>query len=1424
MIQNDNKIAAAAHSGRPLPVWTGESAESPAGRASLTTAEASIWAGQRLDGGMPLYNMSIAFHIDEALEPTVVQRALQSLAAERDILRTVYVFDGTRPVPIVREDVGPSLQVLEENVAGPSRSLPDALAEAAAAPLSPETELTRLTLVPGRDGTSVLILTQHHLVTDAWSMTRLFGRLGELYRTLAEGRDPAFEDVPQFAARRHLEQGLRSSPEWARAQAFWQHASPPEFAKRHFYGKPAQGRGESVRTPLPLNARQSEGIRQLVAQPPFRGLSEEQSGFTFFASILAAWMHRTGDRQRVTIGVPFRMRPDQEARETSGLFVELFPLSIKVEREDTFEDLARRVKAALLKMSVYALPGASAGVPRDAFDVVLNYIPQMELEFGGRSATAEWVHPGFVDPSHVVRLHVHGLGPGPQPNLDVDLSTDVFGPLERGWFNRHFSALMDAAVRNPDTTIGDVDITTWDEAAGFVPTSQTKVRPGSILELFQKRVDADPDAPAIEEGETVISYRALDERSRRAAAGLSDAGAKPGDLVGISIPRSADYIVAMLAVLRSGAAFVPIDPDAPAARNDHILKDAGTEIIVHSGADGHGAPFPSVPGRETAHESLRRRLSLRELELAPPRLDPNPDESDLAYVLYTSGSTGQPKGVEVTHGNLADYVSWAAECYGNRAAVRLPFFTSPAFDLTLTSLLVPLVTGGSVVVYRDHGEPAATTIQRVFEENRVDVVKLTPSHLMLIRDSSLKESRVRGLVLGGEELPTSLAAQALASLPPGATVYNEYGPTEATVACLIHRFDPAVDTDHSVPIGRPTANVGVHVLDHHLRPTPRGVVGEICVSGARVARGYRNLPQRTKEVFLEDPSEPGVPMYRTGDFGRWTPDGTLHFLGRRDNQVKIRGARIELGEVESALGSHPDVDACAAYLIEGPRVDAGRCTRCGLESAHPRAQLDGEGVCAVCRRFEAKRDQVASYFGTMGDLEELLAETRSRAAGLQDCLMLLSGGKDSTYALCKIVEMGARPLVFMLDNGFISDQAKANARRVVDQLGLELILARPEGMEDIFRDSLERFSNVCEGCFKTIYTLAVNLAHSRGLRTIVTGLSRGQIFETRLQDLYRRNIFEPAEVEATILSARKAYHRMDDAVSRLLDVSLFETEEVFDEIRFLDFYRYCDDPLDVVLEYIGEHTPWIRPSDTGRSTNCLINEAGIYVHKTERGFHNYSMPYSWDVRLGHKKVEAAVEELDDDLDPENISRLLGRVAYQVRSRSHEGKRLAACYVGSREIPVSELRKFMAPQLPPEALPGSFLRLDTLPMGEGGKLDRSALPQATSDRPLLDVVFVPPRNTGEEQLATIWREVLGLDDIGVHDNFFEIGGDSMHCVQIVAAASEVGLRIEPRDLFDHPTVAGLADVAMPVRQRAATPEPAVATAEELEDLQRQFGEF
>jgi len=417
--------------------------------------------------------------------------------------------------------------------------------------------------------------------------------------------------------------------------------------------------------------------------------------------------------------------------------------------------------------------------------------------------------------------------------------------------------------------------------------------------------------------------------------------------------------------------------------------------------------------------------------------------------------------------------------------------------------------------------------------------------------------------------------------------------------------------------------------------------------------------------------------------------------------------------------------------------------------------------------------------------------------------------------LYQVVALGLTPLVFTLDNGYISPAALANCRRVCDDLGVDLHIATTDHMNEIFRDSLERFSNVCNGCFKTIYTLSMNLAREHGLAHIITGLARGQLFETRLSDMYDRRIFDVDAIDRFVLDARKAYHQIDDAVSEHLDVSAFVDGAIYDEITFVDYYRYVDVALDEVLGFLAEHTPWARPDDTGRSTNCLINDVGIHVHRQERGFHNYALPYSWDVRLGHKQRDAAMDELDDDIDLDFVNEVMVEIGYKPKPPQHQRTtaRLVAHYQAPEPIDDGQLRAGLGANLPDVMLPTAFVHHRQLPLTINGKIDRAELATVdtsggrTSSGPAVEDLRDDQRLLAD-RLAAVWSWTFDRP-VEVTDNFFDLGGDSITAIQIVDRASTVGLAVTPRQLFDAQTPAATALVATPATaapNAAERPEP------------------
>ncbi|MET0650624.1 MAG: non-ribosomal peptide synthetase, partial [Pyrinomonadaceae bacterium] len=414
------------------------------------------------------------------------------------------------------------------------------------------------------------------------------------------------------------------------------------------------------------------------------------------------------------------------------------------------------------------------------------------------------------------------------------------------------------------------------------------------------------------EGEQ-LSYRGLNRRADELARRLRRAGADAESFVGVMLERSAELIVALLAVSKAGAAYVPINPNDPARRSRFILEDARVKTLVTTAKVARHIPVNELAVVCVDDETDDRTPAHEFTGAATGR---TATAEGLAYLMYTSGSTGEPKGVAVEHRSVVNYVTWAADTYLRGERLDFALYSSLAFDLTVTSVFTPLLTGGRVVVHPADGE--LPPLADILDGGQVGALKLTPAHLSLVKGRDNSRSAVRRLIVGGEALATAAAREAYDSFGGRVEVFNEYGPTEATVGCMIYRFDPERDRRATVAVGRPAPNTSVYVLDRRLGHVADQTVGEMFVGGDALARGYHGRPALTAERFLPDPfsAEPGRRMYRTGDLARRLPGGDLEFLGRADDQVKLHGHRIELGEVEAALNAHEEVSQAAVVLRE----------------------------------------------------------------------------------------------------------------------------------------------------------------------------------------------------------------------------------------------------------------------------------------------------------------------------------------------------------------------------------------------------------------------------------------------------------------------------------------------------------------------------
>jgi amino acid adenylation domain-containing protein/non-ribosomal peptide synthase protein (TIGR01720 family) len=468
----------------------------------------------------------------------------------------------------------------------------------------------------------------------------------------------------------------------------------------------------------------------------------------------------------------------------------------------------------------------------------------------------------------------------------------------------HFLRLLRETLFDVERKIEDLQLLSEEDKKRFAAFNNTRVSypaPQSIHELFARQAARTPDNIAIKEmnGTRTLTYQELNHSANRLAADLEAKGVGAGSIVGIAAERSCAAITAILGVLKTGGAYLPIDTDFPEERKNYMLKHSGARFLLSVAGNRIDCSEPET-GPGTASEAVPAGVE------------------NLAYVIYTSGSTGKPKGVMVRHQSLVNYIQGAAAHYVKKENVNFPLFTSLAFDLTITSIFTPLITGNSILVYG--GWEEGNLIEKIIDDNQAGVIKLTPSHLNLIRYKRLegKTSLLKRFIVGGEKLETQLAHDVYRNFNRDIQIYNEYGPTEATVGCMIYEFNPEKDHGFSIPIGKPQDNVQVYLLNGNRQPVPIGAVGEIYIAGAGVAAGYLKGPELTAEKFVPNPFLEGSVMYRTGDLARWLDRDSLdiEFLGRRDFQVKFRGFRIELGEIENGLLEHEDVKEAVVIVLD----------------------------------------------------------------------------------------------------------------------------------------------------------------------------------------------------------------------------------------------------------------------------------------------------------------------------------------------------------------------------------------------------------------------------------------------------------------------------------------------------------------------------
>ncbi|MET9827947.1 amino acid adenylation domain-containing protein [Streptomyces sp. NPDC006385] len=922
------------------------------GSAPLSFAQERLWYLDRLMPGSPAYNVAVALPWHAELDTAALRRALDRLIVRHEALRTTFTEAGGLvrqtvgepwPIDIAVEDIAPD----DGTRAGDA--LDARIRREAAVPFDLSAgPLLRARLIRVADGPQGLVLTMHHIITDGWSLDVFFAELERLYAA-ETGGDPV--KLPELPV------GYRDFARWQRAQ---QDSGARDADLRYWRERLA---GAPTVLELPSG-------RVRPAQQSFRGglhpfawdrhLQEQLAdlgrgqGVTLHMILLAAFTallsRHTGETD-IVVGAPAAMRIRPELEPLLGFFVNTLPLRVDLSGDPAFDEILGRVRDAVLgAVEHQELPFErlveelrperdAARMPVVQFLVQFNDVPLRAVRLGRHRLQPRPADPGAAKVD--LTLIVEDRGDGLDGSLEYN--GDVLDRADAARFAEQLTLLLRQVARTPGTRLADLDLLAADQRERVLHAWNRTGAPlpeAPVHRLFEQHADASPDLPAVIAGNSTLTYRELEERANRLAHRLRRDGVRPADRVGICLDRSPELVVAMLAILKAGAAYVPLDPEYPGERLALMADDAGLRVIVtrHRTAT-------EIPGAGRLRLCLDDDRDGRAAE-STARPDAFACARSTAYVIYTSGSTGRPKGVVVDHRAIvrlvreSDYVRVQA---GDRVAQA----ANASFDAATFEVWGALANGGCVVVLPRDIVLDPDKLAAALVEQGIDSLFLTTAAVNAVAHRRPDAFHtLRELLFGGEAVDPGTVRRILRHGAPQ-RLLHVYGPTETTTFATWHQVQDVPADAATVPIGRPIANTQAYVLDARMRPVPVGMPGELYLGGPGLAAGYLGRADLTAERFVPHPfaESPGERLYRTGDTVRYRADGAIEFLGRSDGQVKIRGFRIEPGEIEAALGAHPAV-ARAAVVVDAPR-DTGKRLAAFVEAT---AAVTGEELRTWLRR------------------------------------------------------------------------------------------------------------------------------------------------------------------------------------------------------------------------------------------------------------------------------------------------------------------------------------------------------------------------------------------------------------------------------------------------------------------------------------------
>ena len=1373
----------------------------------MSPQQERLWFLWRMDRSQA-YRARLAALVEGDFDAAAFTQSLRGVIAKREILRTTFKHLPGMSVPVqVVGDCEPAA-IVETDLSGldPAQQEREIAAihdEMAKTPFDlergPVFNLRLATLSPAR---KMIFMSLPSFSADGVSARNI---LREICSNDQEGghEKQAEPEAIQYAELAEWQNQLLESKETSAGRLYWAGKEIPDA-----FDAPAPFERPAIQSDARA-AFDPERFAFTIRPELAAGLDRVASDHDVASAtvLLACWQALLGKLtglREVVVGRLYDGRKYEELAGALGPFERYLPLAGRVEDDHGFNRLIAELEqegAELYERQEFFSWRDMKQGPLFSFCFSYDEEPGAIASGGARFSIVE---------EHCCaerfKLKLSAIRAGAGLRLEIHFDAALFRLADIQRLSERFETLFENALARPSSPIGALEILSGADRQSllfdFNDTAVEFQTGACVHEMIREQAIKHPGRPAVGFEDRSITYAELNAEANRLANLLRRMGVTAETRVAILLDRCAETIVSLLGVLKAGGAYTPLDPGSPKERLAGMIEDSGARVVVTQNRlaeliSGIDVKTIRIDGDRDAIES--------QSDEEPPN-EARPDS--LAYVIYTSGSTGRPKGVAVEHRQLSNYINAILARLGLPSGASFATVSTLAADLGNTAIFPALASGGCLHVIARERLSDAGALADYFERRRIDCLKIVPSHLEALL-ASPRAARIvprECLVLGGEASSWKLIEK-VESLAPSCRIFNHYGPTETTIGaitCAAQAVESRSET-LNIPLGQPLANVQVYLLNSYLRPAPAGVAGEVYIGGAGVARGYLGKPDLTAERFIPDPfsSEPGARLYRTGDLARRLPDenaanGSLEFLGRIDDQVKIRGFRIELGEIEAALQDHQGVEDAVVL----PREDAAG-NRKLVAYVTPRREyrrtIEGRGRYRLPNRMEIahlNRNETDHGFREIFERQGYFKHGVSLG---ENALVLDVGANIGLFSLF-VSDLHPDATIYAFEPiKPIYDVLRLNA-----ELYGPNVRARNLGLSDAggtaqftyfpgysVMSGLSAYADA-EGEKQTLKTILRNGGHNGGHNGGRTAEEAALLLDHADELLDERFAGQTAQCRLATISEiieREAIERID-----LLKIDAQKSEaDVLGGIRPGDWEKIDQ----IVME---------AHDQPGQQTEGRIE--GLIASLEDRGY----------------RVIVEQEEELKGTDRHMIYALRDGALRDGRRAS--GRIETAIDETSRPRPSilepDELDRFLGQKLPDYMIPSHIVLLDALPLNSNGKIDRKALPSVEETGHGAERDFEPPRTEAEKTLAAIWAETLGLDRVGVNDNFFKLGGDSIISIQIIVKANQAGIYLTPRQFFQHQTIAGLAAAANEASGVEAE-QGAIAGPAPLTPIQRWFFE-